>query len=259
MNVVELGRNHFCINTGALSASFVYHKAEKFYDKAYQVFINLHGLYTLVKDEIYLPSPAHSLAHVVGYIGVVDIIFAGPRLVTSINEYMGAENTWDSVHSLVGSVSEFCNVVSLAAEIVSLCKELGVFAKEACGWVERCNYVFLPSQFILLGQSLENTVTVFAIRQKITPEYIKENEEHIKSSLSLSKKCQLQKLPDSVLSRRINTTCVLAIADSISTIASTILCVWCPQTQLGMAIYTATVVSSLAQAIFSPLALPKHP
>lgn len=263
MNVGNTGYITSCIN----AKGYIYHKAEKYYGKAYQVFINIYGAYSIAKDVFYLPQPIHDISKTIGYIGVVDIAFAGPRLVTNITDLIACK----SFHATIGAILEFVNVLSLATEMLDACKDFGYITQSAYSWTSHINYAFLPSQCIMLGQSLKHALDVVTIRQNISLGYVNEHAEDIQQTLSLSKKCRLKERSSyllvshkptesqaflALLRGRINVHCTLAVIDVVSTVAASILAavsLIAPTTRLIVALYTATCVASIAYSILQAL------
>lgn len=263
MNVANVRSVPSCPDAGR----YIYHKAEKVYGKAYQVFINIYGAYTIAKDLFYLPPVVHNISRTIGYIGVVDVFFAGPRLITNITGLIANK----SLDATIEATLELLNVLSLATEVLDVCKDIGYIAQSAHSWTNHMNYAFLPGQFISLKQSVEHAVEVVTIRQNVSLGYVYEHAEDIQHSLSLSKKCHLKERsryllelnkPDesqafmTALHTRININCALAIIDTISTIASSILStvsLLVPTTPLMVALYTATCVASIAYTMLEAL------
>lgn len=235
MNVAHVG----CIDAGG----YLYHKAEKFYGKTYQVFINIYGAYSIAKDVFVLPPLVHGICKTIGYIGVADVFFAAPRLATAL-----ADRSIDAV-------IEVANVISLAAEIVDMCREIGFIPQHAFWALNHIHYAFLPSQCMSLWQSTEHTVCLLDLQKNISADYVNIHAKEIQQLLSLSKKHRLTcntSQEFQVLKTRIHVACFLASIETVYTLASTILSsasLIVTTTPLMLTLYTATCVASIAHAI----------
>ncbi len=252
--------------TDYVGACHLYGKSEKTYYKTYQVFINIYGVYSLAKDLILLPKIAYDIAKAIDCFCVLDVIYAPPRFIADVTACLHAQNLYDRITGVVEAVSEACNIVSLASEIIRIAKEAQVLQQDALAWTMHLNYAYIPNQFIMMGQSLDQLVYVIYLKntfpadEKEGCEYVISREYELKRRLSLSKKCTLIAQENNntafleILKTRINTCCNLAVLDSITTVASTAMsCIalMYATTALMLVLYTATTVSSIALVILN--------
>jgi len=192
-------------------ASWLFRKAEKQYNKAYQVFLNVYGLYTIANDLIHIPKLVHTGAKALGYFGVIDLVFAGPRLISTIKSFGTSKDFWSHANAMLMTASEVSNLYSQFVLVVDGLKEINLLSVTSFSWASKVSYIFMPLQFIFLGQAIEQARSINQLRLDFQDHYkdsstevqclhnvlrglqfVQEREERLQSTLLLSKKCQLQ-------------------------------------------------------------------
>lgn len=149
---VDVNRPYF-YEVGAY-VYWLHHKAERLYNIAYYAFVNIHGIYTLVKDSVRLSPAVHTAAKICGYVDVLDLAFGPKRLSQHITE-ASQSSGWKKIKATVLAASEVGNIAFSASEAIQALKETGLLAAKTFGWTRRFSYAYLPSQILSLGHSIQ--------------------------------------------------------------------------------------------------------
>lgn len=203
--------------------SRVYQQAEKHYGKIYDLFINVYSLYDVAKDVVKLHSHLHYGAKVIGYVGVLDLAFIGPRLGTSIRDICQSKGFYALSNAMLLTASEVSNLIYQGTQLLEICKDFRLLAKNACSWTNHFHHVYTPLQIVELGQCIEQVVAINKLRHEFQANFIGPENVHnaharlenvkkgcelvsqkhveLQNRLWLSKKCHLKEQADSLLKR----------------------------------------------------------
>lgn len=194
-------------------ASWLYRKAEKQYNRANQLVMNVYGIYSVANEFTKLAPPIHTGAKVISYFGLFDLFFAAPRLVNTISTFCQAKDFWSRVNAMIMTASEVNNLYNQFVFVVDGLKELKILKAESFAWTQHVSNIFLPLQVIFMGQSIEQTRSIIDLKWRFHDQYrtlshnasvadrvqniarglifVEEQAETLQSSLLLSKKCRL--------------------------------------------------------------------
>ena len=106
---------------------WLHSEAERAYDKVYDLFYNLSGVYNGAKEVFSLPMPLHKVVRPITYIGIVDILFSPKRFICAKDALVAG--------------CELGNIISSLSELM-------LAMKEKCSWAETGYYAYIPGQIL---------------------------------------------------------------------------------------------------------------
>lgn len=193
--------------------SWLYRKAEKQYNSANQLVMNVYGIYSVANEFTKLATPIHTGAKAISYFGLFDLFFAAPRLVNTISTFCQAKDFWSRVNAMIMTASEVNNLYNQFVFVVDILKDVKILKAESFAWTQQVSNIFLPLQVIFVGQSIEQTRSIVDLKWQFQDRYrklsrvastadrvqnivrglgfIQEQAETLQTSLLLSKKCRL--------------------------------------------------------------------
>ncbi|MCE5293598.1 MAG: hypothetical protein LLF94_03165 [Chlamydiales bacterium] len=246
------------LSTGTTSsACYLYKKAEKYYDPVYTLFINIYGLGTALNEVLPIPKPIQQCYTALGSIGIADAFFVGPRIYSNIS------NIFEEIKPIQNGLLAICEVsgaIWVAVEIVQLVKSFGLLAATTLSWTNSIDWAFLPSKVMTFGQNMQSTISLYELQQKLTPLYIQNHPQKIRSRLTLSKKCPLNNYQ--FIQSRLQLHLAFALCDSLSSGASTLLSITSfkfTNRYLTATAYVTIAISQIALTILRSKYLPKNP
>lgn len=186
-----------------------YNKAEKRYQKVNNIFYSITSAYSSLKDQIAFPKCIHIACTWMGYYGTIDLLFAGPRLVSNLTGIIREDSIYCRMNAGIAAASEVLGGISQVSFVLDTLKEIGIVARRAFALTTIASYVHLPLNSIYLVQSVQqvNQLSIFnkEIRyrsdMKSALQYAAAEGHHLQSSLYLSKKAKISETAKAILNR----------------------------------------------------------
>lgn len=176
-----------------------YKRAEKQYGRYYSIFYTFTTTYDSLNESVKFPASIHAAVRWMNYYSVVDLVFAGPRLVTNITDFVRKTTIYARVSALFSAISEVIGIALQISFIIDTAKELGYLAQNAFARMPDTSKLYLPYYSIFLYQSVDQWTCLQScyspfrnakdMKEKL--EYVAKNGNAIQSTLYLSKKLKL--------------------------------------------------------------------